>query len=244
MKILLLSILATLALATTAGAAKPVTSGGPIKSVQVYVVVPAAYSSTVTPAQGEAFVRAAIGSRSDAPCIGSHSCSIEGWFKHELGQTFDYTVETINASFSVPTSDPNSVDSCGSTSGPSWYWTVASALTNANVSLTKNDRVAVLLMGGGGWAGHFAPTDNVPAHLGMAGDWGAMRMFDSMNACATSYFAGLPAEDAASGFAHEFAGMMGAYAIGGYGDGGLYQGDPMGDSVKKALLRYSGKWLS
>ena len=227
-------------------ASPAVARGGPApKVVRVVVVVPAAYSSTVTPAQGEAFVRAALGSRSDAPCIGSHSCSVEGWFKHEIGQTFDYTVETLQASFSVPPAgDPNFTDSCGSTAGPGWYWTVASDLTAAGVSLTKNDRVAVLLMGGGGWAGHFAPTNNVPAHFGMAGDWGAMRMFDSMNSCAASYFAGLPAEDAASGFAHEFAGMMGAYAIGGYGDGGLYQGDPMGDSVKKALLRYSGKWLS
>lgn len=241
MKVLLIALLAALCLAATAGAAR----GGPApKAVEVYVVVPAAYSSTVTPAQGEAFVRAALGSRSDAPCIGSHSCSVSAWFKHELGETFDYTVETLEASFSVPPGDPNQTDSCGSTAGPGWYWTVASALTEAGVSLTKNDRVAVLLMGGGGWAGHFAPTNNVPAHLGMTGDCGAMRMFDSMNPCAASYFAGLPANDAASGFAHEFAGMMGAYAIGGYGDGGLYQGDPMGDSVKKALLRYSGKWLS
>src|SRR5262245_5459708 len=175
--------------------------------VEVYVVVPAAYSSTVTVQQGVDFVHAALGSPTDAPCVGSHSCSVNAWFRNELGQVFDYNVTVLPVSWSVEPNDP--VDECGSTDGGGWYYQVGGSLANAGVNLTARNRVAVVLMGGGGWAGHFAPANKVIYHYGMGGDWGAMRMFNSMNTCATNYFSTLPANDAANGFAHEFIGMMG-----------------------------------
>ena len=235
MKALLAGLVIALLLAAP-GAAR----GGPTPPlVHVYVVVPTSYSSTVTPAQAVDFVHAALGSPADTPCINSHSCSVNAWFRHELGEVFDYDVTV----FPVPWGVFDSTDACGSTDGGGWYWQVAWSLQGAGVDLSTRSRAAVVLMGGGGWAGHFSPANHVDAHMGMAGDWGTMRMFDSMNACAANYFSTLPANDAACGFAHEFAGMMGEFVTAGYNEGGLFQGDPMSTNEKKDLVRYSGKWL-
>jgi hypothetical protein len=215
---------------------------GGTKAVNMYIAVPASYSSTVTPAQAQAFVAAALGSPSDAPCIGSHSCSVEAWYRHEVGLVFDYTTTVVNLP-NLSISSPNT-DSCGSAAGGFWLDVVAQQLSlQVGDQFQSGDRTMVLLMGGGGWAGHYHPRNHVDWHDGMAGDWGTMRMFDSMNACAASYFSVLPANDAANGFAHEFHGMMGAFWQSGYNEFGLYQGDVMSDHQKQDLIKYSGRWL-
>ena len=225
-----IAILAVFALPAQAGRG----AGGHLL-VRVAVAVPTAYSSTVIPAQGEAFVRAALGAPTDASCIGSHTCSVEAWFKHELGQVFDYDVTVVPMTWGVGPGDP--VDSCGSTEGQGWYYRPPADLMAAGFGFDKTDRTMTLLMGGGGWAGHFAPTDRVPVHQGMVGDWGPMMQFNARNAC-------IPADEYPNrGFSHEFMGMMGAYVTAGYNEGGLFIGDPLSANEKRDLLRYSGRWL-
>ena len=235
-QILLTAVLAACLVGMGASAAKP---AGGTRLVNVYVAVPTTYFSTVTPEQAEDFVYASLGSASDAPCIGSHTCSMNGWFKHEIGQVFDYDVTIVPMSWGVTFGERT--DACGSTDGVGWFYAPMQDLAAVGAGFTKNDRTMTLLMGGGGWAGHYSPTDNVSVHQGMAGDWGVMVREGVPNACVTAY--GMPVTDAFSGFGHEFMGMMGAYSISGYGDGGLFQGDSMGPTVKKALLRNSGRWL-
>lgn len=215
------------------------------KLVHVYVAVPTTYSSTVTPQQAESYVYAALGTPFDVPCIGSHLCTMNGWFKHEIGQVFDYDVTIVPMTWGVTPGERT--DSCGSTGGFGWYYAPAQDLAAAGAGFSKNDRTMTLLMGGGGWAGHFAPNNDVSVHQGMSGDWGVMLREGVPNACLTAY--GAPVTDMFSGFGHEFMGMMGAYSVAeqrlgdGYADGGLFQGDPMGSFVKKSLLQYSGRWL-
>ncbi len=210
--------------------------GGPTSTVHVYVVVPSSYSSTVTPAQGVSAVQTWLGQPTDAACIGSQfTCSIEGWFRHELGQVFDYDLTTVPVGFAVS----GQVDACGSADGGGWYWTVAAALSSAGYDLSNKQRVAVMFMGGGGWAGHFAPNNRVDAHLGMTGDWGVMNEYDQPNGCDPSF----AYESPAHGFSHEFAGMMGEYVTAGYNEGGLFVGDVMSANERRDLLRLSGKWL-
>ena len=238
-RIALAALAAFLMLALPVSAAKPAHAAANQAKVRVAVAVPTTYSSTVTPAQGEAFVRAALGSPTDAPCIGSHTCSVNAWFKHELGQVFDYDVTIVPMTWGVTAEQ--GVDSCGSTAGPGWFYSPTQDLAAAGFGFTKNDRTMTLLMGGGGWAGHFAPTDRVPVHQGMVGDWGVMAWTGQPNACLTAY--GMLPEDAFAGFSHEFAGMMGAYVTAGYNEGGLFVGDPMSANEKKDLVKYSGRWL-
>src|SRR5215831_2291735 len=82
---------------------------GSSKNVDVLVVVPATYSSNATPDQAVSALQSWLGQPTDAPCIGSQYCSIEGWFRHELGEVFDYDIQvipiTLNYTF---------VDACGS----------------------------------------------------------------------------------------------------------------------------------
>jgi hypothetical protein len=200
--------------------------------VNVLVIVPSSYVSNATPDQAVSAAQTFLGSPSDAPCIGSTSCSIEGWFKHELGQVFDYQIQTITIPYGLVGSDP-----CGSAGGGGLYWYVnqwVSQLTHYNFGVSERDME--VLMGAGGWAGHFSPADRQVEHFGMVGDWGVMEQFNERNAC-------IPDWDYPNrGFSHEFAGMMGMYVTDGY-NGALFSGDTMTANNKADLMHYSGKWL-
>jgi len=215
----------------------PARAQGGSKTVHVLVVIPATYSSTVTPDQAVSAVQSWLGQPTDAPCIGSqYTCTIEGWFRHELGQVFNYDLRTVSVSFNW-----SSFDACGSFSGPYLYLAVdpaVSAATGINFGNTS-DRTMELVMGGGGWAGHYSPADRgrVVDHMGMVGDWGVEQQYGVPVSC-------IPAPDApAHGFSHEFAGMMGEYVTAGYNEGGLFLGDVMSAHEKADLMHYSGQWL-
>jgi hypothetical protein len=230
----LLFVLAALLLALPAGAAK----GGPAASrVNVVVVVPDGYVSNTTPAQAVTAVQSWLGSPSDVACIGSqYTCTMEGWFRHELGQVFDYDLTVVSME-----AVNSAVDACGSYSSPFVYFQVnggVEAATGINFD-SNRQRTMLLLMGGGGWAGHYAPTDrgNSVQHFGMVGDWGVMEQYGVRNSCMGS------PDAPAHGFSHEFMGMMGAYVTAGYNEGGLFLGDVMSANIKSDLMRYSGKWL-
>jgi len=232
MRFVLALVVAALLLALPA-----VAKGGPTPSrVNVVVVVPSGYVSNTTPSQAVTSVQSWLGSPSDAACIGSqYTCTMEGWFKHELGKVFDYDVQTVAM---APVN--SAVDACGSYSSPFAYFQVNAAVEAATgIDLDSNrQRTMLLLMGGGGWAGHFAPTDrgNSVQHFGMVGDWGVMEQYGVRNSCQL-------VDSPAHGFSHEFMGMMGAYVTSGYNEGGLFLGDVMSPNIRADLLRYSGKWL-
>lgn len=216
--------------------------GGPGgKAVEIYVAVPANAVTTITSAQAVETIRKVTGQPTDAPCLVSWNpydtstwgCTVEGWYRHELGKVFDYRVTV------VPIPAQNfAADACGQ--GASWEG-VVSSLTNARVgfSTSKGVRTMVMVLGGGGWAGHFAPTDSQVDHMGLVGDWGVMEDHGVPNSC-------IPEWDTPSrGYSHELAGMMGMYIGGGcYGDGqGCFVGDAMSVVEKASLLKYSNSWL-
>jgi len=196
-------------------------AGNTPKVVQVYVAVPPSYTSTVTPAQAIQAVPLWLD-------------EINVWFSRDLGQSFRYSVQTfplVEASFAR--------DACGSFTGNDVYFSVTAQMKGAGIDFQRN-RVMVLVMGAGGWAGHFSPQDRGVNNAGLVGDWGVMEQFGSRNTCVPDW------DYPNRGFSHEFAGMMGMYVGGGcYQDGqGCFVNDPLSVTEKEALLRYSGKWLS
>jgi hypothetical protein len=233
----LLILVSLLALLSAPAAAR----GRPTKFIEVYVAVPADTQTTVTSAQAVQTIQRVLGSPMDAPCLGRWSpydrstwnCTVEGWFRHELGQVFDYRITVVN----IPAIG-GPVDACGSWSSSGLYFSAIGGLLPTGATFTKQDRAMIFLLGGGGWAGHFSPADHVDYHFGMVGDWGAMSLFNQQNAC-------LPAEydEPSGGLSHEFAGMMGEYVTAGYNEGGLFAGEPMSVNEKSDLLRYSRQWL-
>lgn len=209
-----------------------VAKGGPGKPVNVYVAAPVNAQTSVTTEQAVSAVQSWLGSPSDAPCIGSQfTCTMEGWFRHELGLVFDYTVEVVPMhAITGPT------DACGSWNFPFLY----SHLESTSIGLSSQDRSMVLMLGAGGWAGHFSPANRKVDHFGMVGDWGVMQQFGVPNACVLEHAA---LDGPARGFSHEFAGMMGAYVTAGYNEGGLFLGDVFSENSKRDLAKYSGRWL-
>lgn len=191
------------------------------KPVEIVVAVPADAITTITSEQA---VTSAHG----------FLLEINAWFERDIGQVFDYDIQIQT----MPALEFAGRDACGSYAG---YGVMAWVDSYLKVPVSKGSRVMVLLVGGGGWAGHFAPTDkgNGVYHFGMAGDWGVMQDFGVPTACVPT------GDDANRGFSHEFAGMMGMYIGGGcYGDGmGCFAGDAMSAVEKSALLKYSGSWL-
>jgi|KBSSwiStaDraftv2_1062776.scaffolds.fasta_scaffold318114_3 hypothetical protein len=240
MKALLLVLAASLLLVAPA-------AGAPAgKRVEVYVAVPADAVTTITVDEAVQTIQRITGQPTDAPCLvrwspydsSTWTCSMEGWFRHELGQVFDYRITVVP----IPALGFVGRDACGSYAGfGAWQWTMK-YLADAHVgfSTAKGARSFVYLIGGGGWAGHFAPTNTQVEHAGMVGDWGAMVLFDKLNGC-------IPPEyrEPQGGFSHELVGSMGMYVNGGcYDDGlGCYSGDAMTAVEKAALLKYSGQWL-
>jgi hypothetical protein len=237
---MLLILVSLLALLSAPAAAR----GGPTKFIEVYVAVPADAQTTVTSAQAVQTIQRVLGSPTDAPCIGewdpyntaTWTCSVEGWFRHELGQVFDYRVTVVPLQ-ALPNAEPNfGRDACGSYN---WgiYTFIDPWLTDAvGAGFTKNDRTMILTLGAGGWAGHFAPTDRNVDHFGMVGDWGVMENFNLRNACVPDW------DTPSRGFSHEFAGMLGMYVSDGY-SGALFVGNVMTANNKADLLRYSRQWL-
>lgn len=218
-------VLATVLLASPVSAARVVSGSRPI---EVYVAVPANAQTTITPAQSETAIRLWLGNPTDAPCTGSQNCSIEGWFRAELGQVFDYRVSVIPMKeIAGPT------DSCGSWSFPFLY----THLKSTSIGLSSNDRSMVVMLGAGGWAGHFSPADRKVSHFGMVGDWGVMEEYGVEVPCIPEW------DYPTHGFSHEFMGMMGAYVTAGYNEGGLFIGDEMSANIKRDLVKYSGRWL-
>lgn len=229
MQRLILAALAAFAIVALPASAARGAGSHPL--VHVLVVVPTSYTSNATPGQAVAAVQTWLGQPSDAPCIGSTSCTIEGWFKHELGQVFDYQVQTVN----VPQSAGPGTDACGQGGDVFRYMDWVKQLTGLSFGVSERDMEIV--MGLGGWAGHWSPTDRKVDHLGAVGDWGVMEQFNARNACIPDW------DYPARGFSHEFAGMMGEFVTAGYNEGGLFVGDPMSANEKSDLLHYSGKWL-
>lgn len=233
MRFFLAAVVAALLLALPAGA-----KGGPASArVNVIVVVPATYTSNVTPAQTVTATQSWLGSPSDAACIGSqYTCTMEGWFRHELGRVFDYDLQTVEIG-NLPTG--LSTDACGSWSDSNLsFWVNGHVEAQTGIDFSSNrQRTMLVLLGGGGWAGHFSPANRGVDHFGMVGDWGVMEQYGVRNACMGS------PDAPAHGFSHEFAGMMGAYVTAGYNEGGLFLGDVMSPNIKADLLKYSGKWL-
>lgn len=240
MKRIILTALAVLMVcALPASAAR---GAGGTKTIQVYVAVPANAVTTVTPEQAVQSIQYVLGQPTDASCLQpwspyDHStwgCSVEGWFRHELGQVFDYTITVV----SIPAIG-GPTDSCGSWSAQGLYFDVVGPLASMGAGFKTRDRSMILTLGAGGWAGHFSPVPDpkVDYHFGMVGDWGVMENFDLRNACVPSW------DTPARGFSHEFAGMLGMYVTAGYDEGGLFVGDPMSANEKRDLQKYSGGWL-
>lgn len=222
MKVVLISVLALTLAVGTAG------RGGSNRPIEFYVAVPANAQIAVTSEQAEAAVRLWLGEPTDAPCTGSQNCSIEGWFRAELGRVFDYRVTVI------PMKEiPGPTDSCGSWNFPFLY----THLESTSIGLSSNDRSMVLMLGAGGWAGHFSPADRKVLHFGMVGDWGVIEQYGAEVSCIPEW------DFPARGFSHELMGMMGAYVTAGYNEGGLFIGDGMSANIKRDLLKYSGRWL-
>lgn len=208
--------------------------GGQNRTIPVYLVIPAVYSSAVTPDQMAQTISYAMGQPTDAPCIGSHSCSIEAWFRHELGQVFDYRIITVPA----PKYDNTSgvpVDSCGRFSSSGLYLGAEDAISSAGYSI-DHTRYFMVMMGAGGWAGHFAPSDR-KLNMGMVGDWGGEVLFGTSAQDSCNW-----TTEVIPGMAHEFAGMLGMYETDGY-NGALWNGDVMTANNKRDLLHWSGAWL-
>jgi len=239
MRTLLVALLTMVMLVAPAGA-----RGGPSsKPIDIYIVVPADAVTTVTPAESKQHIERVVGQPTDAPCLQRWSpwdtstwwtCTMEGWFRHEIGKVFDYRITTVN----VPAYTYVGRDVCGSYAGyGAWQYTID--YLKGIASFSKGARTFLYLMGGGGWAGHFAPTNRQVDHAGMVGDWGAMQMVGRPNACIPAW------AEPSGGLSHEFVGMMGMYVDGGcYDDGlGCYLGDAMTSAEKAALLKYSGSWL-
>jgi hypothetical protein len=210
----------------------PAGKGGQV--IPIYVVVPAQYASTVSVDQARQWAEDVIGQPTDAPCIGSHDCSIEAWFRHEIGRVFDYALVSVEAP--NISNDTAYVDACGSFAGPGWIYPAQEAIGASGYDIRKNDRYFILLLGGGGWAGHIFATGSSKQAWGMIGDWGAERKFGVPVTCMPDWV------DVSGGFSHEFAGMLGMYVTDGY-SGALYTGDPMTPGNKSDLLHYSGHWL-
>lgn len=215
------------------------------KPVEIVIAVPSDSGSrtTVTSEQAISTIKYIVGEPTDAPCLqtwnpydhSTYGCSIEGWFRHELGEVFDYNISVI------PIGDfgNNVGDACGSYGGIAAWQYATYYLKKEGVSFARGARTMILLMGGGGWAGHFAPTNKQVEHAGMVGDWGVMLDHDLPNGCIPDWVT------PSGGFSHELVGMMGMYIDGGCydGTGGCYVGDPMTEVEKNALLKYSGQWL-
>jgi len=139
-RFILALVIAALLLALPAGA-----KGGPASArVNVVVVVPAAYSSNATPAQAEAAAQSWLGSPSDAACIGSqYTCTIEGWFRHEIGQVFDYTIQTVPIG-NLPTG--LSKDACGSWSDSNLsFWVNGHVEAQTGIDFSSSRRCGQLL---------------------------------------------------------------------------------------------------
>jgi len=237
MKALLAGLVIALLLASP-GAAR----GGPAPpKINVLVVVPSAYTSNVTPAQAVSAAQTFLGQPSDAACIGvalpsdpsTWTCSIEGWFKHELGRVFDYQIQIVPIAWA----SGGPFDACGASGGPLYLGVNPDVSAATGLTFTDRERDILLVMGAGGWAGHFSPADRKVPHEALIGDWGVMEQFGVPNSCIPDW------DYPARGFSHEFMGMMGAYTTSGYDEGGLFIGDPMSAHIKADLLRYSGKWL-
>ncbi len=238
MKKLIFAAIAALVLATTASAAGPQS-----KKVEIYVAVPSDAITNVTSSQAVQTIEKIVGKPTDAPCLVSWNpydkstwgCSIEGWYRHEVGKVFEYRITVVQIG-----ALGGQRDACGSYTGGGLYFAVDQQLAqNSSAGFTKNDRTMIMTMGAGGWAGHFAPPNRQVDHMGMVGDWGVMEDHGTPTSC-------IPEWDTPSrGFSHELAGMMGMYVGGGcYEDGyGCFVGDQMSAVEKSALLKYSGQWL-
>lgn len=188
------------------------------KRVQVFVVVPTAYSSTVTPEQAMSTVPAWLD-------------EINAWFQREIGRTFDYDLVRLDGFSYI-----DNVDACGSFSDPQAGRITHNFIRTRGYAL-RGERTVTLLLGGGGWAGHMFTPKGGAENWGMAGDWGVMQEYGVPNACVPSW------EHPNRGFSHELAGALGMYWTDGY-SGALFVGDTMSAGNKADLLRYSGRWLS
>lgn len=196
--------------------------GPPQKRVQVYVVVPTSYVSNATPEQA-------------MNAVPIWMLENQQWFQNELGQSIVYDLTRLDGFVRSGTS----VDACGSFSGVGLYEPVMDFIRKSGYRAGSQDRTMILVMGAGGWAGHFSPPNKVRDHFGMVGDWGVMEQYDQRNACIPDW------DNPNRGFSHELAGMMGMYVGGGcYGDGqGCFVNDSMSEQEKADLLEYSGRWF-
>lgn len=211
------------------------------KVVHVQIIVPASYSSNVTPDQAVAFARTVTGATADAPCpAGSRDCSVESWLRREVGDVFEYdvTVYRISAGAAQLSS---SFDSCGRMSDSTLYARVYYYLNaEFGYKATSSNRTMTLVLGAGGWAGHLwaSPSNTKYDAFGLVGDWGVEEMFGVPNPCIPDW------DYPGRGYGHEFAGMMGMFYNGSYStDDPVFTGDVLNATQKAQLLKTSGGWL-
>jgi len=202
--------------ALPASAAKPAAAG---KVVHVYIVAPSNAVTPITSAQAASAADLWMG-------------QVNGWFQQELGQVVSYDITVVPMG---PVNSPT--DACGSWSAPFLYFQAVNPIEAVGGGFTTSDRTMILMLGAGGWAGHFSPADRKVEHFGMVGDWGVMEQYDARTSCVPEW------DYPNRGFSHEFAGMMGAYVTSGYNEGGLFVGDALSENQKRDLLKYSGRWL-
>lgn len=202
------------------------------KVIHVFVVVPSVYTSNVTVAQAEAATRLWLGQPGDAACLGHAGCSIEGWFKHELGLYFDYDLTVHRSAWTATQINaPYPLDSCGQMNELGVWGNVPSLLYQERGYDRGGQKTMVLLVGAGGWAGHHP--DSATA---IVGDWGVAEQNGYPGVC-DPYGTVFPSR----GFGHEFVGMLGAFVNDAYYP--VFTGDPLDAQHEANLLARSGDWL-
>jgi hypothetical protein len=231
---LLAAFIGALALVGVAASApKPVAP-----PIHAFVVVPSQYSSTVTPEQTVAAVQQWMGQPTDAPCIGSTTCTIEGWFRHELGKVFDYDV-TVHYTPKTAAELSTTTDACGSMSSSLLDNAIRNLLYSEAGYVLNDQRTMMVVMGAGGWAAHqFTSPRGSTTGWGLVGDWGVMEQNGVPNSCVPSW------DYPMRGFSHEVAGMMGMFSTSqGDSDDPIFTGDVLTTTEKRNINHNSGAWL-
>lgn len=229
-RLLIAALLFSVLLGSSAMATAAAPSARGAQPIHVFVAVPPTYTSPVTPEQARIAVSTWLGQPTDAPCLGQY-CTVEGYFRSQLGKVFDYDLTVVPGAYPQP--GPGGVDACNQ-GGIDQYWFRS---PTAGYSLSGN-RTMVLVLGGGGWAGHNPGTKQSGA-FGMGGDWGVQAMWDVPLPCVP---AGIAEPFMDRGFAHEFEGMMGMYRNGATYDYFCCE-RAMEAQHKKNLLSWSRSWL-
>lgn len=235
-----LSLMTLISASTSTGASRnPAT-------VHVLIVVPSQYGGPATATTAETVLRLWLGQPTDSPCTGDFrvtGCTIEGWFRQEIGEVFDYDVTIVNLAETATDLDYAAVVTLG-------CGEIFNSLDNNNnmrafVSAESGyvgtgQRTMYEVLGAGGYARHkFISSKSTTTGYGIIGDWGVAEQLGIQESC--DLFAG---NYAVTGFGHEFAGMMGTYSTSQTDtDDNVYAGTQLTAAEKHNLTHNSGDWL-